>query len=469
MDPNNTHAPLQRFITSAAQFHQIQQEAMAAALQGANAARCADFPRGDAEKLVLIDELLAAMTNTAGLVDNVGNNPDENGNVKAIRNMPRERQEEMAWTWLYRLRDIQLGIRNPDIFTPEFPNFMSRFRAFVSFVRSTKAGVTDMFAASYMDRYIGNPVAELDTKVSNNYTNKLKIYNFELRGARDNGRTVIENGNIAEVRDASGNLVKTVIKPLKRSLSDFLDGELPVDVARPRRAPRSRTATGSSAASVATTNTTGVEAQHAPFQGAAAVALPAIQEEDVASNPLQANQSKVTGHTDQLESEQSNLSQQSTIRQNIEQSDIEQSDIEQSTVYQPNIYQQNIEESRFGQQNTDHPHVEQPNFDRHGAGHVHARQYNADRYHGPHAYHSQYPVSHQYGAEAYGARQGQAPADPASAPLAPSGPSLGDLENRNGGSQAGSTRTEYNRPGRLVQNAAGATWWVQDNSSDESE
>nr|CAE85478.1 hypothetical protein [Neurospora crassa] len=33
------------------------------------------------------------MTNTAGLVDNVGNNPDENGNVKAIRNMTRERQE----------------------------------------------------------------------------------------------------------------------------------------------------------------------------------------------------------------------------------------------------------------------------------------------------------------------------------------------------------------------------------------
>lgn len=80
------------------------------------------------------------------------------------------------------MRDIQLGIRNPDLFTPEFPNFMSRFRAFVSFVRvrifcrpsqsprygtnfgvqSTKAGVTDMFAASYMDRYIGNPVAELD-------------------------------------------------------------------------------------------------------------------------------------------------------------------------------------------------------------------------------------------------------------------------------------------------------------------
>ncbi|EGO58620.1 hypothetical protein NEUTE1DRAFT_135722 [Neurospora tetrasperma FGSC 2508] len=37
------------------------------------------------------------MTNTVGLVDN------------------------------YKMRDIQLGIRNPDLFTPEFPNFMSRF------------------------------------------------------------------------------------------------------------------------------------------------------------------------------------------------------------------------------------------------------------------------------------------------------------------------------------------------------
>ncbi|EGZ72696.1 hypothetical protein NEUTE2DRAFT_127074 [Neurospora tetrasperma FGSC 2509] len=71
--------------------------ARVAALQIANAVKCADFPRGDDEKLVLIDELLAAMTNTVGLVDNVGNNPDKNGNVKAIRNMTRERQEEMAY------------------------------------------------------------------------------------------------------------------------------------------------------------------------------------------------------------------------------------------------------------------------------------------------------------------------------------------------------------------------------------
>ncbi|KAL0466279.1 hypothetical protein QR685DRAFT_451304 [Neurospora intermedia] len=428
MDPNNPHAPPQRFITSAAQFHQLQQEARAAALQGANAARCADFPRGDAEKLVLIDELLAAMSNTVGLVDNVGNSPDENGNVKAIRNMTRERQEDMAWTWLYKMRDIQLGIRNPDLFTPEFPNFMSRFRAFVSFVRSTKAGVTDTFAASYMDRYIGNPVAELDTKVSNNYTNKLKTYNIELKGARDNGRTVIENGNIAEIRDASGNLVKTIVKPLKRSLSDFLDGELPADVARPRRAPRSRTATGSSAASVATAATTGVGVQQAAFQGAAAVVLPAIHEENEASTPSQASQSNVQAYADQLESEQStsSLGQQNITRQNTEQSDVEQSDI----------------------------------------GH---QEIDQSTYYGPHAYHSQYPVSHQHGAVVNQAGLRQTPADPASAPLAPSGPSLGDLENHNGGSQAGSERTAVNRPGRLVQNAAGATWWVEDDSSDESE
>ncbi|EAA33514.3 hypothetical protein GE21DRAFT_5279 [Neurospora crassa] len=120
-------------------------------------ARYANFPRRDNEKLVLIDELLAAMTNTAGLVDNVGNNPDENGNVKAIRNMTRERQEMLQNT------------------------------------------------------------------------------TYEITGTRDNGSTVIEIGNIAEVRDASRNLVKTIIKPLKRSQSDFLDGELPVELSKPKR------------------------------------------------------------------------------------------------------------------------------------------------------------------------------------------------------------------------------------------
>lgn len=312
--------------------------------------------------------------------------------------------------------------------------------------------------------------------MSNNYTNKLKTYNIELKGARDNGRTVIENGNIAEIRDASGNLVKTIVKPLKRSLSDFLDGELPADVARPRRAPRSRTATGSSAASVATAATTGVGVQQAAFQGAAAVVLPAIHEENEASTPSQASQSNVQAYADQLESEQStsSLGQQNITRQNTEQSDVEQSDIghqeiDQSTVYQPNIYPQNIEQSEIGQQNTDHPHVEQPEFDRPEAEHVHGSQYNADQYYGPHAYHSQYPVSHQHGAVVNQAGLRQTPADPASAPLAPSGPSLGDLENHNGGSQAGSERTAVNRPGRLVQNAAGATWWVEDDSSDESE
>lgn len=100
MEPNNPPAPPQRFITSAAQFHQLQEEARAAALNSANAAKCADFPKIDDEKLVLIDEVLAAMTNTAGLVDNVGENLDDNGNVRATaicRGRDRKRWPGRGW------------------------------------------------------------------------------------------------------------------------------------------------------------------------------------------------------------------------------------------------------------------------------------------------------------------------------------------------------------------------------------
>ncbi|KAK1779785.1 hypothetical protein QBC45DRAFT_464707 [Copromyces sp. CBS 386.78] len=284
MSGNNLPPAQQRFITSFEQFQQIIEEERQAALNGANAAKCADFPTTEEGIFALIDKLISAMNNVVGVVDNIDvENPDENGDAKFIRNMPRERQERMAWEWLSKLRDVQLGIRNPDVYTPEFPDFMSRFNAFLSFVRSSKSGVTDLFAASYADRYICNPVAELDTKVSNNYTNSSKPYHNEVKGARQNGRTVTENNNIAEFRDATGNLIKTLEKPRKRPLSDFLADELPAQVKKPKRVRRGRTATGSSTVSVASPATP--SNVQSPSQGIAYNPLPAIQEEEELPDP----------------------------------------------------------------------------------------------------------------------------------------------------------------------------------------
>ncbi|KAK3947395.1 hypothetical protein QBC32DRAFT_365809 [Pseudoneurospora amorphoporcata] len=284
MSANSGPAAKQRFITSFEHLHQIEEEERQTALQGANAAKCVDFPTTQEGIFALIDKLISAMDNVVGVVDNLDvENPDENGDVKFIRHMPRERKERMAWEWLSKLRDVQLGIRNPDVYTPEFPDFMSRFNAFLSFVRSSKSGVTDLFAASFADRYICNPVAELDTKVSNNYTNSLKPYHNEVKGARQNGRTVSENNNIAEFRDAAGNLIKTLEKPRKRPLSDFLADELPAQVKKPKRVRRGRTATGSSTASVATPATPGNGGS--PGQNIVYNPLPAIQEEKELPDP----------------------------------------------------------------------------------------------------------------------------------------------------------------------------------------
>lgn len=99
MDPTNIPVPPQRIIRNAAHFHQLEEEDRAAALNGDNAGSCDDFPDDDAGQVALIDQMLEAMANTDGIIDN---DLDNNADVKAIRDLPRAKQERMAWKSMVR-------------------------------------------------------------------------------------------------------------------------------------------------------------------------------------------------------------------------------------------------------------------------------------------------------------------------------------------------------------------------------
>ncbi|CCC14205.1 unnamed protein product [Sordaria macrospora k-hell] len=281
--PDHRLSP-EHIIRNAADF--FQREAAeraaerAAALNGANAGNCDDFPDDDNGQLVLVDQMIEAIDNTDGVIDN------DNSDQKAIRELPGDKKEKIAWRAMFKIRDVQRGLHHPDLLTVTFPNYMSRFRATCALVRSSKAAATQFFAVPLFDRFIANPIMELDNKLSNNNTNASKAYNGEVKGAEKNSRTVTKFDNRAEIRDASGELIKILMKPRKRVLSEFLPPDLARSpAAKVKRARGSRRGAGASPTPVASFVTPANGGS--PLQNiAAANTLPAIQEDD---EPIEAS------------------------------------------------------------------------------------------------------------------------------------------------------------------------------------
>lgn len=116
--------------------------------------------------------------------------------------------------------------------------------------------------------------------MSNNNTNANKVYNGEIKGAEKNGRTVTKLEDRAEIRDTSGELIKILMKPRKRTLNEFLPPDLAQSpAAKVKRARGSRRGAGASpspAALFVTAANGGLPAQNI----AAANTLPAIEEHD---------------------------------------------------------------------------------------------------------------------------------------------------------------------------------------------
>ncbi|EGO58619.1 hypothetical protein NEUTE1DRAFT_98864 [Neurospora tetrasperma FGSC 2508] len=241
MDPSNPATPAQQAITSLEHFRQIQ-AAEEAAAEAAAAAKgnttAADFPLDPAEQCALIDQFVAALLNTDGIVDNYRHDPTENSEVKFVLGLPREKIVRKGWEVMDYDYKVQRGIIHPDAFCPELPNFMTRWRLTLSTFRKSKAACSDLFTLPYLWRYTCNPVAELEFGGSYETIN-----------------------NITTVRNAAGETIETLIKPQKRLLSEFLDD----DLAAFAKAKRQRRVTGSSSTFGATSSSPAVAAENLPM------------------------------------------------------------------------------------------------------------------------------------------------------------------------------------------------------------
>lgn len=128
---------------------------------------------------------------------------------------------------------------------------------------------------------------------------------------------VTEVNDTAEIRDASGTLIKTIQKPPKRPLNDFLDQELPASVKKVKRPRRGRTSTESSAVPVAPAAIPSNGPSSA--QNVASNPLPVIKEEQESPETYQARPASVNVgvHEPGYSHQSINPSQSSTFQPSI--------------------------------------------------------------------------------------------------------------------------------------------------------
>ncbi|EGO58618.1 hypothetical protein NEUTE1DRAFT_25253, partial [Neurospora tetrasperma FGSC 2508] len=235
----------QRYITSQAHFYQRKAEKEAAAFSAMVPGNFADFPTGAADQCTLVDQMMTAMKDTTAILDN----PDNNAHINCIRAKSDDEVEEKAWEVMFEAYDAQRGKRVSRLLTAYFPNFMDRWEALVALMR---------------------------TKLSNNYTNKMRDFNKDVKAASKFRGSVTTVDRITSIYDAAGNLVSTFVRPEKRPLSDFLGHRL-AGIAKPKRV-RTRTTTGDSATSGPTSSNSGNSEQH--VGGTAGSSMTPIQEEE---------------------------------------------------------------------------------------------------------------------------------------------------------------------------------------------
>ena len=105
----------------------------------------------------------------------------------------------------------------------------------------------------------------------------MKKYKKEVEAAQKYGSGVTTVGDVTECRDGAGNVVKRIVKPIKRALTEVIDDDLAnFVVVKRQKTARVRTPTGNSTAS---------EASSAAEPAATPVAvMPAIAEEPESPN-----------------------------------------------------------------------------------------------------------------------------------------------------------------------------------------
>ncbi|ESA42760.1 hypothetical protein NCU07640 [Neurospora crassa OR74A] len=233
----------ERYITSRDHIYQRKAEKEAAALSAMVPGNFGDFPTSAADQCALVDQMMTAMKDTTDILDN----PKNDAHINCIRAKADDEVEEKAWEIMFDAYDAQRGKRVPKLLTAYFPNFVDRWEALMALMR---------------------------TRLSNNYTNKMRDFNKDVKAASKFRGSVTNVDRITSIYDAAGNLVSTFVRPMKRPLSDFLGHRL-AGIAKPKRV-RTRTTIGDSI--TPTSSNSSNSEQH--VGGRTAGTMTPIQEED---------------------------------------------------------------------------------------------------------------------------------------------------------------------------------------------
>ncbi|KAJ4385107.1 hypothetical protein N0V85_008238 [Neurospora sp. IMI 360204] len=161
-----------------------------------------------------------------------------------------------------RLRHVETEVAQGDhrdtpstVVGAEFKDFRTRWKTVVALMRECKAAVCNAFQASIVERFVNNPVTELDTKLSNLHTNALKATRQKIADVVEKHGSASFDKNTCELKDSQGQLIAVFPKPVKRKVAEVLGPEL-ARHAKVKRVRRPRWArTQASNANISNANT----------------------------------------------------------------------------------------------------------------------------------------------------------------------------------------------------------------------
>ncbi|EAA33516.3 hypothetical protein GE21DRAFT_5281 [Neurospora crassa] len=241
---SNAQLPRQRYIQSMDDYWRLEMEALMSPNSGGGTA--ADIPTTDEERFRLVDQMVAAFRNTDNICDS---RADTHGHIRFVEEELTDKSaERMAWKLLLHpvnssnASTLQAEtqacegsegdfLSNPAtrIARAQFKDFTTRWRVIVAVFACCKAAVSNLFQPSIVERFVNNPITELD----------IKAHNAKIAAAvKEHGSAAFDR-ETGVLRDSDGTVLDVLLRPQKRRLADVLPPDL-IPHAKVKRVRRSR-------------------------------------------------------------------------------------------------------------------------------------------------------------------------------------------------------------------------------------
>ncbi|KAK1779788.1 hypothetical protein QBC45DRAFT_392074 [Copromyces sp. CBS 386.78] len=235
---STTQPPRKRYIQSMDDFWRLEMEALMTPKNGGDAP--ADLPKTNEERFVWVDQLIAAFRNLTNICDSEA---DNHGHIRFVREeLTDVDAERMAWKLLAEMEACESrvgGHSETRIIKAEFKDFTTRMRILLAVMSCCKAAVSNLFQPSIAERFVYNPVTELDTKLSNLHTNQIKAHNVKIADAVKQHGSASFDRNTGELKDHNGTVLEVLPRPQKRRIAEFMPADL-LPHAKVKRASRRR-------------------------------------------------------------------------------------------------------------------------------------------------------------------------------------------------------------------------------------